>query len=277
MYAAPPRATSAESARIMNASNAVPPEPVFGVPGIGVGVITPPRSVGAETMTVPDVAGGRPFGPMATAAVGVSVVPVPAIVAGIVLGATEMVKVLPTGDVKATLQVRASMSAVPPASVKGAFSVIPVAPPLFTLVPRVSDPSSEEALRMRQSERLFVVPPFPAVIVRGRPESVTPLPECVASSEMLASVTFCEPAGTLGAVSMRTLSAAVSIGAPATNWNVAPDGVAEATLHRTLTVVVPMALETWSGVSSVNVFIPDTGFTTTLPPVVRELPPLLKS
>lgn len=70
------------------------PRPVFGTPGVVSGSVTGGTGVepAAETMSVPEVEAGRPFGPYAPAAIPIGVIdnPVAAFFATTLPGITEI-------------------------------------------------------------------------------------------------------------------------------------------------------------------------------------------
>jgi hypothetical protein len=116
--------------------------------------------------------------------------------------------------------------------------------------------------------------PLLAVIVNGSDLTVIGTPERVASSVTMPSE-LSVPTLTLGAALKLTMRLGVKVGWPATNWNVAPLGVALATLQRMVSAVEPVEFIV-SGWSKVMVLEPlcKVGI---LAPVLSAVPLELKT
>lgn len=238
------------------------PIPVFGTPGIVPVSVSPGMVVPcAVTATEPDVEAGRPFGPVPPAATPTAVTDPPddALVAITEPGVIEIEKVLPTAVAGCTSQVSANMYAAPAGTNSGLIKLNDVAVPFATTVTFDSEESGFAVLRTLQSER-FATEPFElALIMSGIDVTLKLAP--VAPTEMLASATSFEPAGTVGAVSRFTRKTGPIDAAPALTVKIDPLATLLATLHRRESVVVPVDEFTASGELKVNVFVPETVFT----------------
>src|SRR3989344_9341458 len=203
----------------------------------------------------------------------VIVAPVTASTTAIAEALIAIVNVPPTGVAELTSHVSPNMSSDPAARVNGVVRLKTTVPPTGLMLP-VSEPKRFEESRSRQSDRCAIDAPPPVVMESGieemRTEVAAPVP-----SEMLASVTSCDPAGTEGPTSKLVTNGArrFTFGVTEFRTNVAPAGTPEATLQRSVRTsgfaLIP------KGVFNVNKLEPLPIAFTTLAPVVTEAPALL--
>lgn len=236
----------------------------------GAGSTSPAEST-EDTITVPLVEAGNPFGPKPTEAVGVIAAPVDTLVAVSALGVIAIEIVPPTGVLALTSHASESVAEEPAVTMSGAASVKVRVPPLGVAeLERLALVFT--APRMRQFETLPATTPFPRLMATGMEVIEIALFEFSAPTMMLARATLVDPAGTLGAVLRLTSSPGARTDVPAVTWNEVPEGVLVAISQRSEYVCVPVVEGTLTTELNANAFTPETGLTaplTTVPPELK--------